>query len=361
MTWCSTTAYVFSHYGRNTQRYGNFSWGRILLKRSTPSTDASTTNLSLVRKLTTETSHLTSLPKERYAEDECNSSSRSVRILHQDTHCVVVSKPASVVCHHSYYTGSKGSKKTNKAPEVPMLQQVRRALKRQVNLIHRLDRGASGCLILTFRDEEDDHFIEEQSSSDRKKKTKGPTAQMVDALQSNNATKTYVALVRGTGMLHGENLMNRCWFAIDRPIKDERGILNNATTWFRFVSGYYNESTGARASLVLAKPMTGRWHQIRRHLNGLSHPILGDTVHGSSPINRLWREQFGLPDERICLHLGRVIIPPTEYTNCLDVRCPLPSDMRFLLQNHLPQVLEEAKPILQEEGIVYEEEEEGIV
>jgi len=305
----------------------------------------------------TETSYLDTIHMEREVKDECNSSSWPVHILHQDKHCVVVSKPASVVCHHSYFTGSKGSKKTNKAPEVPMLQQVRRALNRQVNLIHRLDRGSSGCLIFTFRDDELNQF----TNDGKKKKTKGPTAQMVDALQSDNATKTYVALVRGTGMLHGENLMNRGWFAIDRPIKDERGLLNNATTWFRFVSGYCNETNGARASLVLAKPTTGRWHQIRRHLNGLSHPILGDTLHGSSPINRLWREKFGLPAERICLHLGRVVIPPTDYTNHLDVRCPLPSDMLLILQNHLPQVLEEAKPILQGEGIAYEEEEEGIV
>ena len=38
-------------------------------------------------------------------------------------------------------------------------------------------------------------------------------------------------------------------------------------------------------------PQTGRWHQIRKHLNGLSHPILGD-AHGDSRVNHWWREEF---------------------------------------------------------------------
>lgn len=33
-------------------------------------------------------------------------------------------------------------------------------------------------------------------------------------------------------------------------------------------------------------PETGRLHQIRRHLNGISHPIIGDTTHGDRDINR---------------------------------------------------------------------------
>lgn len=92
----------------------------------------------------------------------------------------------------------------------------------------------------------------------------------------------------------------------DRPVKDENGQLNDATTYFRFVAGIphpnsiddYSDPTRIRASLVLARPhQSGRWHQIRRHLNGLSHPILGDTSHGSSKTNREWRELRNMPCE----------------------------------------------------------------
>ena len=88
--------------------------------------------------------------------------------------------------------------------------------------------------------------------------------------------------------MSGENLMYRGWFTVNFPIKDESGKLNNATTHIKFVAGQpYNEETKSpRSRVVLARPVTVRWHQVQRHLNGLSHPILGDTSHGASMVNR---------------------------------------------------------------------------
>ena len=59
---------------------------------------------------------------------------------------------------------------------------------------------------------------------------------------------------------------------VERPVKNERGNERNAVTALRLVAG----SASDQCCLVAARPLTGRWHQIRRHLNGLSHPILGD-------------------------------------------------------------------------------------
>ena len=47
-----------------------------------------------------------------------------------------------------------------------------------------------------------------------------------------------------------------------------------------FVTVWHYPADGAPQ--VLARPVTGRWHQIRKHLNGLSHPILNDAKHGDS-------------------------------------------------------------------------------
>ena len=69
---------------------------------------------------------------------------------------------------------------------------------RKVNLIHRLDRGASGCLLLTYADDvDDDKSVDSNKSS--------TTATLIDALQSPDSIKTYVALVRGEGILRGED------------------------------------------------------------------------------------------------------------------------------------------------------------
>ncbi len=264
----------------------------------------------------------------------------NISILDRGAHHVVVAKPPSVVCHHSVWTGSRSSRDERGLPEMPMLQRIRNALGQQINLVHRLDRGASGCLLCTFVDDDKDS-----------------TKVLIDAMK--DANKTYLALVRGEGILHGKDFRETGWFNVTRSIKDERGVLNNATTHFLFVAGQDN-SNGTidrpRASLVLARPETGRWHQIRRHLNGLSHPIIGDSTHGSSRENREWRKR-GLPGERLCLHLCDLQLGPT--TACPDgihATCPLPDDMIELLQVHLPNVLEKARPILEQEGIQLEQE-----
>lgn len=275
------------------------------------------------------------------SQEEDSVVTGKVTILDRGPHHVVVAKPPSVVCHHSGWTGSRASRDTQGMPEIPMLQRVRNALGQRINLVHRLDRGASGCLLCSFANDDNNS-----------------TKVLIDAM--SYANKTYVALVRGEGILHGEDLKRKGWFLITRPIKNENGVLNNATTCFRFVAGQDNGGgtiDRPRASLVLARPQTGRWHQIRRHLNGLSHPILGDSTHGSSKENREWKKR-GMPGERLCLHLAELSLPST--TACpegIHATCPLPDDMMEILSVHLPKVLQEAQPVLEQEGIFLQAQE----
>ena len=342
-----------------------------------------------------------SLPPQPQPQPE-----RSVTILEQTPTYLVAAKPPSVVCHHSGWTGSRSRAKRGEEPEIPMLQRVRdgmsslqetnsrggkreeegggagagpasNAERRRVNVVHRLDRGASGCLLFAFADddeqdannannannncngeEDDKENVEGDHLADPTNPTKShkrsATAILQEAMASPDATKTYLALVRGEGILRGEDLKARGWFLVDREIKDEKGRLNNATTWFRFVAGqpYNEEQDLPRASLVLARPVTGRWHQVRRHLNGLSHPILGDTSHGASQTNREWKERRNMSGERTCLHLARMQLPPNEVApDGIDVCCPLEEDMMEMMRVHMPKVLEEAESILREEGI----------
>lgn len=270
----------------------------------------------------------------------------TVTIAEQSKHHVVVCKPPSVVCHHSEWSGSR---RRDSVPEVPMLQRTREAVGERVNLVHRLDRGASGCLLLT------------KATSDMNGLNATATLQRA---MSETAQKTYIALVRGEGIAKGRNFKEEGWFTVDRPIKDEQGRLNDAVTHFRFLAGQDNGSgtlDRARASLVLARPETGRWHQIRRHLNGIHHPILGDTTHGDNSVNKEWRNQRGMISERTCLHLARLEIPASEmFPQGIDVSCPLEDDMMKLLQDQLPKVLEEARQGLTEEGIVLDEQEDSL-
>lgn len=259
-----------------------------------------------------------------------------MKILDQNEHYLVVSKPPSVVCHHSDWSG------LNRENEIPVLQRLRHQTGRRVNLVHRLDRGSSGCLLLTYADKPDSVEV---------------TSTLSQALaDKQNCTKTYIALVRGEGILHGRDFKQEGWFQIERPIKDSKGKEREASTWLRFLAGQHNFGgrlpDRARASIVLARPETGRWHQIRKHLNGISHPILGDSIRGSSAVNREWKEKRGMLSQRTCLHLSRLQVAPTRFSpRGIDVSCPLAPDMMDLLQTHLPEVLEKAEPLLWEEGI----------
>ena len=301
-------------------------------------------------------------------------------ILQRSSRHVVAYKPSGVVCHHSGWAGSRSKHKRGEVPEVPMLQRVRDALHdverttagtlaeegrevdgggdddiipmRRVNLIHRLDRGASGALLFAYADDDvgGDSELDDGKGGE---KSKGITAELIDAMRRPDSTKTYVALVRGSGELRGEDLRTKGWFEVDRPIRDDDGVLREASTSFKFVAGQTETSFDRpRVALVLARPRQGRWHQIRRHLNGLSHPIIGDSTHGVSKINREWRDGRNVPYERVLLHLGRIEITTTDnFPDGIDVAAPMPRDMLDALRTYAPEVLEQSLPLLKEMGI----------
>jgi tRNA pseudouridine65 synthase len=45
---------------------------------------------------------------------------------------------------------------------------------------------------------------------------------------------------------------------------------------------------------VELQPVTGRFHQLRKHMAHIMHPIIGDRPHGCNKQNRLWKERFGM-------------------------------------------------------------------
>lgn len=103
-----------------------------------------------------------------------------------------------------------------------------------------------------------------------------PSTPAQAALHSEHAQKTYYAFTRGDASraMSSELLENRA-------IKDEGGTKKEAQTRLQCVASCPDGSP-ERSSLIVARPVTGRWHQIRKHLSGLNHPILNDASHGDS-------------------------------------------------------------------------------
>ncbi|MCB0710905.1 MAG: pseudouridylate synthase [Ignavibacteriae bacterium] len=187
----------------------------------------------------------------------------TLEILYQDDRLVVVNKPSGLLVHPS---AEASDRKT-------CLSILRDQLGRYVYPLHRLDRGTSGILLMGLDSE---------------------TARLMQgAFIRREVSKTYLAIVRG--WLNEEGVL-------DRPLRKTGGEKETALTRYRTLAhsklpypvGNYPE---ARYSLVRAFPVTGRRHQIRRHLSNASYPIVGDAVHGDGKHNRLFRQLFS------CYHL----------------------------------------------------------
>lgn len=157
--------------------------------------------------------------------------------------------------------------------------------------VHRLDRATSGCLLLSL--------------------DPTTTARLQAALSAGD--KRYLALVRGAV----DDLSER---HVTTPIKDPRKGVQSAESFVQPIA----TSRDPRCSLFLARPVTGRNHQVRRHCRDLDHPVIGDGKHGDSRVNRWWREHLELP--RLALHCLSLRIE-TEQDGSIDVTCPVPRDL----------------------------------
>ncbi len=192
---------------------------------------------------------------------------------------ILVAKPPRVIVHRSRDTRN----------EYAALQRVRDLVGKWVNPVHRLDRQASGIMLFA-------------TDLDR-------SGELHEVLRAGQ--KTYVALCRG--------YFDHTWpIDVDTPL-DEK--LSRSTV------SCLGRCHRPRCSLLRVQPHSGRFHQVRRHVRDLYHPVIGDRDHGDSKVNRWWRER-GMG--RLALHCLRMTLPFPEGERSVD--CPLFEDMHAVVQ-----------------------------
>lgn len=194
------------------------------------------------------------------------------RVLLETHDLMVINKPAGLAVH----SGSSvkwGLIEAMRAarPDVP-----------RIELVHRLDRETSGCLVLA----------------------KEPAAlrAMHAALRTGNAQKRYLALLRGKGdAIPGTVRMPLRRYAVTGGERKVEVSANgrHATTHFRILSEY------AFSSFVEVSIETGRTHQIRAHAASAGTPVGGDSKYGDREFNRRLRD-VGLC--RLFLHAHAISI-----------------------------------------------------
>lgn len=195
-----------------------------------------------------------------------------LEILYQDAHYVAINKPSGLLVHRSFL---------DKRETQFAMQMLRDQLGQHVFPVHRLDRPTSGVLLFALSSE--------------------AARDMSEVFISGNIQKRYLALVRGFAP---ESRF------VDRPLKEELDKIadkfacqdkapQEAQTQINcLLQGSlpipFGKYPSIRYSLVECFPKTGRKHQIRRHLNYLAHPIIGDVNHGDNKHNHFFVDHFGL-------------------------------------------------------------------
>ncbi|MCC7251847.1 RluA family pseudouridine synthase [Hyphomicrobium sp.] len=171
-------------------------------------------------------------------------------------------------------------------------------------LVHRLDRDTTGVLLVA--------------------KHRAAAAKLGRIFQTRSAAKTYWALVKGVpkppqGKIEAA-LVKASGPEGDRVRKARPGEQKeamHATTHYSVI-----DRVAHKAAWVSLKPVTGRQHQLRAHMELIGHPIVGDNKYDGG---------MDLPAENIepklHLHARRLVIPHPAGREKIDVSAPLPPHM----------------------------------
>jgi tRNA pseudouridine65 synthase len=130
-----------------------------------------------------------------------------------------------------------------------------------------------------------------------------------------------------------------------------KGTEKEAETIFTFLASHSDDPNSkyclSACSLVLCSPKTGRFHQIRRHAQSISLPVIGDNKYGDTKVNRFFREERSL--NRLFLHCFILNLPPLSTFDAessdepIEIIAPLSQDLQDALQrDEMRLLLQEA-------------------
>lgn len=216
-------------------------------------------------------------------------------ILFEDDYVMVLNKP--------YGIAVQGGTSTKRHID-GLLQGMVDRFGDRPRLVHRLDRDTTGILLVA--------------------KTRQAASRLGRVFQSRSAAKTYWALVKGVpkpaqGKIEvplvkasgpdGDRVRRA------RPGEQEQAM--HATTHYSVI-----DRAGRKAAWMSLKPVTGRQHQLRAHMDVIGHPIVGDAKYPDGP----YFEVEDL-DDKLHLHARRLVLPHPFGDAKLDVTAPLPAHM----------------------------------
>ncbi len=218
-------------------------------------------------------------------------------VLFEDDGFLIINKPAGFAVHGGSGVSSgiiEGFRLIR--PEARFLE-----------LVHRLDKDTSGCLIIA--------------------KKRSALRLFHELFRDNHIHKTYIALLSGQWqrkkLIVNAPLLKNVQKGGERMVSISP-LGKEAETLFRRLH------TFADATLVEASPKTGRTHQIRVHAVSLGHPIVGDERYGEDDVNKRFRHKGY---KRMFLHAQTLQFNHPVSGVVMSVSAPLPSQLDNLLKH----------------------------
>ena len=234
-------------------------------------------------------------PRDDAPDDQKNRAFIRSITLHEDADVLVLNKPMGLAVQ-----GGSGTTRHLDG----MLEALRGKDGQRPRLVHRLDKDTAGCLLVA--------------------KTRFAAAALSRTFRSRSARKIYWALVAGVP----KPRQGRISTYLAKEEREEESVMriakhgdegaSHAVTYYAVVD------TAARQLAWLSlKPVTGRTHQLRAHMNHIGHPIVGDPKY-------FQKESWELPggmQNRLHLMARRIVVPHPR-GGTVDVTAPLPAHMQ---------------------------------
>ncbi|CAG1769622.1 partial Ribosomal large subunit pseudouridine synthase C, partial [uncultured bacterium] len=221
-------------------------------------------------------------------------------ILYEDDGFLILNKPAGFAVH-----GGSGIS----AGVIEGLRLIRPEA-RFLELVHRLDKDTSGCLVIA--------------------KKRSALRLFHELFRENQIHKTYIALLSGQWkrkkLIVNAPLLKNIEKSGERMVSISP-LGKESETLFRRLQ-LFNEAT-----LVEASPKTGRTHQIRVHAASLGHPIIGDERYGVDESNKHFRNKGY---KRMFLHAQTLRFHHPVTGVAMIITAPLPPSLDHLLKNEQP-------------------------
>ena len=218
-------------------------------------------------------------------------------VLHEDADLLVLDKPSGWAVH-----GGSG------VPYgiIEALRAARTDLP-DLELVHRIDRETSGCLLLA--------------------KNRSTLLALHDMLRSGGIEKRYLALVKGQWPAK----LRRVDVALQKNIlQSGERMVAGGDEGKDSITDFSVRTLYKGASLMEARLLTGRTHQVRVHAQHVGHPLAGDPKYGDADFNKYMKKR-GL--KRLFLHAQSLRFQLPGNARMLNLRAPLPPDLQHVLDS----------------------------